>query len=31
MKTKIALEEENTQLKKIVDRLQFADNLYVFR
>lgn len=30
MKTKAALEEENIKLKKIIDRLQFTDNLYVF-
>lgn len=28
MKTKAVLEEENERLKKIVDRLKSADNLY---
>lgn len=30
LKTKAALEEENTQLKKILDRIQPTDNLYNF-
>jgi len=30
MKTKAGLEEENDRLKKIVDRLQLTDNLFVF-
>lgn len=29
MKSKNALEEENAQLKKIIDRLQSTDNLYI--
>jgi len=30
LKTKAALEDENARLKKVVDRLQLPDNLYVF-